>query len=141
VNDAKDVRHLCARHGLGASHLRRRLRAPEEDADLEKTAFRANEEVAGAAGEHDGPPRRVDPLPAKGSSGLAKTLPRLPEIVAQVFGEGGFRGRPAIVRFAGLDPLLAVMTLAPGHVPNLINLSGVGLALDVIPPVTSPAAG
>ena len=46
---------------------------------------------------------------------LAQPLPRVPEIIREVTRERRLGGRPAIVRFPFFNPLLAVITLAPGH--------------------------
>jgi hypothetical protein len=65
--------------------------------------------------------RCVDPLVAKRDSGLAQPFPRIPKIFGQILRQRRFGGGPAVVRFALLDPLLAVVT--PSTVHGQIYLS------------------
>ena len=104
VDDAHHVRDLRLRALIGAPHLRVLQPARQEDADLEEALLRPDEEVAGLAREHDRVVRRVDPLIAEIGGGLAQPLPCLPQIVRQIPGQRRFGRRPAVVRFAVLDP-------------------------------------
>ena len=62
----------------------------------------------------------VDPLLAELGGRLAQPLPGVPQILGQILGQRRFGRRPAVVRLAFLDPLLAVVALAAGHTPILI---------------------
>jgi len=59
--------------------------------------------------------RRVDALFAELLGRFTQALPRLAQILRQVLRERRLGGRPAVVRFAFLDPLLAVVALSTGH--------------------------
>src|SRR5215472_7251593 len=93
-------------------------RSIEEHAEFEKVPFRAHEEVAGLAREHDGFVRGVNPLIAEGNGGLAQPLPSIAQIVREFLRQSRFGGRPTVVLFSILDPLLAVVALSTSHIPN-----------------------
>ena len=59
--------------------------------------------------------RRVDPLLAELRRRLAQPLLRVLQVLAQIPRQRRFGRRPAIVRFAFLDPLLAVIALVARH--------------------------
>src|SRR5215831_4653857 len=109
---------LGLRRLVDSPHLRGFQRSTEEYVEFEKVPFGTHEEVAGAAREHDRFVRGVNPLIAKGNCGLAQPLPSIPQIVREFLGQRGFGGRPTVVLFTVLDPLLAVITLSTGHDPN-----------------------
>jgi hypothetical protein len=115
VLDVNDVIHLGLRSGVASSHLRSLQRATEEKAEFEKIPLGTHEEVAGLAREHDRLVRGVNPLVAEGNGCLAQPLPSIPQIVREVLRQSSFGGRPAVVIFIVLDPLLAVIALSTGH--------------------------
>jgi len=47
---------------------------------------------------------------AEGNRCFAQALPSVPEIIREILGESSFGGRPTVVLFSVLDPLLAVVT-------------------------------
>ena len=59
--------------------------------------------------------RGVDPLLAERDRRLAQPLPGVQKIFRQILRERGVGRRPAVVRLAFLDPLLAVAALSTGH--------------------------
>jgi len=108
-----DVQHVQRLRRRGADRLldlRRLDGAPEKHVHFEKAAFRADEEIARLPREHDRLVRGVDPLPAELGGRLPQPFPGLAQVVVEVGGERGLGCRPAVVRLAGLDPLLAVIT-------------------------------
>ena len=109
------VRDLRLRDAIGAADPGRLQRAAEEDADFEEAPLRPDEEVAGLAREHDRVVRRVDALLAELGGGLAQPLPGLAQILGEILRQRRLGRRPAVVRLALLDPLLAVVTLVAGH--------------------------
>ena len=115
VGDADEIRELGpgALHHL--AHLRRLDRASQHDPDLEVFRLRAHEEVADLLREHDRVVRRVDALLAELDRRLAQAFPRVLQVLGQFRRERRFGRRPAVVRFAFLDPLLAVKTLVARH--------------------------
>src|SRR3954464_1216605 len=115
MRDATRVIDLRPRRRGGASNLWRLDRAAEEDGHLEELLLGTDEEVAGLAREHDRLVRGVDPLFAKTGARPAQPLPGLAQILRQVRGQRRLGRRPAVVRLAGFDPLLAVIALVPGH--------------------------
>ena len=60
-------------------------------------------------------PCGVNPLIAEGNGGLAQPLPSVPQILGEFLRQNRFGGRPTVVLFSVLDPLLAVVALATGH--------------------------
>jgi hypothetical protein len=120
-----DVHELRLRRALDAVNLWRLHGASEEDADLKVTSPRTHEEVAGVAGEHDRGARRVDPLIAKSGCGFPQPLVGVFQILGQVSGERRFGRGPAVVGFAWLDQLLAMVALASGH-PGIVSPSKTG---------------
>ena len=52
---------------------------------------------------------------AEGNRCFAQALPSVAEIIREILGESSFGGRPTVVLFSALDPLLAVVTLSTGH--------------------------
>src|SRR4051794_1990857 len=115
MRDVDDVEDLRPRGRIRPLHLRRAQPAAEEDADLEVLPLRAHEEVAGRAREHDRFVGRIDALIAEIGGSLAQPLPRVLQVLRQVGGQRRLGGRPAVVRFACLDPLLAVIALVASH--------------------------
>ena len=103
--DARSTRRTCGAFSGAA----------EEHADFEEVLLRTHEEVAGLAREHDRLVRGVDPLIAERRRGLAQPLPRVPQILGEIPRQRRFGRRPAVVRLAFLDPLLAVVALSTGH--------------------------
>ena len=77
--------HCVSQLGFGdlvhAADMRRLDTAAEEDADLEVVLFRANEEVARGAGEHDRAAGGVDALVAEAGRAFAEALPGVAEIL------------------------------------------------------------
>jgi len=108
---------LGLRRAVDASHLRSLERATEEHAEFEKALLRTHKEVAGLAGEHDRLVRCINPLMAKGNGGPAQPLPSIPQILREILGQSRFGGRPAVMLFSFLDPLVAVVALSTGHTP------------------------
>src|SRR6185437_14501210 len=47
---------------------------------------------------------------AEGNRCFAQALPSVPEIIREILDESSFGGRPTVVLFSVLDPLLAVVT-------------------------------
>jgi len=86
-----------------------------------------NEEVARVARKHDARSRRVDALVAELGRGLAQPLPRLSKILGEIVSQRRLGRRPAVVRLAFLDPLLAVMALVSFH-PDAKYRSGATLS-------------
>src|SRR5262249_2791088 len=119
VLDVNDVVDLRLRRRIAPSHLRSLQRATEKHADFEKVLLRTYEEVAGFAREHDRFVRGVNPLIAKGNGGLSQPLPSIPQIVGEFPRQSRFSGRPTVVLFSVLDPLLAVVALSTGHTSEL----------------------
>jgi hypothetical protein len=115
VLDANDVIYLRLRCPVASSHLRSLQRATKEDAEFEKVPLRTHEEVAGLAREHDRFVRGVNPLIAEGNSGFAQPFPSISQIVGEFLRQSRFGGRPAVVLFSVLNPLLAVVALSTGH--------------------------
>src|SRR5262245_55212449 len=113
--DMNDVHAFRLRRLHHTAHLRRLQRSAEEHANLEVVPLWTNEEVARPAREHDRLVRRVDALIAESDRCLAQPLPRLLQVLREISRESRFRRRPAVVRLAFLDPLLAVVALAAGH--------------------------
>ena len=109
---------LALRGAIGAADPARLQQAADEERDLEIAAPRPDEEIAGAAREHDRLVRGVDALLAEIGGGLAQALPGVPQLVGQVACQRRFGGRPAIVLDTFVDPLLAVITLVRAHVGN-----------------------
>ena len=118
VLDVNDVIYLGLRCGVASSHLGSLQRATEENADFEKIPLGTHEKVAGLAREHDRLVRSVNPLIAEGNGGLAQPFPRIPQIVGEFLCQSRFSGRPTVVLFSVLDPLLAVVALSTGHTAN-----------------------
>jgi hypothetical protein len=119
VPDVNDVYDLGLRRPVETSHLRSFQRAIEENAEFEKVPLRTDEEVAGIAREHDRFVRGVNPLIAEGNGGVAQPLPSIPQIVREFLRQSCFGGRPTVVLFIVLDPLLAVVALSTGHTSQL----------------------
>src|SRR5262245_19795093 len=117
MRDSQDVRDLRLRSPADLPHLRRLHLAAEEDAHFEMAAPRPHEEVARVARKHDARARRVDALLAERHRGLAQPLPCVQQIFREILRERRLGRRPAVVRLAFLDPLLAVIALASLHSP------------------------
>jgi len=66
--------------------------------------------------------RGVNPLIAEGNGCLAQPLPSVPQVVREVLRQGRFGGRPTVVLFSVLDPLLAVVALSTCHTPILVAI-------------------
>ena len=115
VADLDDVEELGFGRAVDAAHLRSLEGATEEDAEFEEAPFRADEEVAGLAREHDGFVRGVDALIAEGRGGFAQALPSVAQIVGEIRGQRRFGRGPTVMRFSFLDPLFAVVALSTGH--------------------------
>src|SRR4051794_27902905 len=115
MRDVDDVEDLRPRGLIGPLHLRRAQPPAEEDADLEVLPLRAHEEVTGRPREHDRFVGRIDALLAEIGGSLAQPLPRVLQVLRQAGGQRRLGGRPAVVRFACLDPLLAVVALVASH--------------------------
>ena len=113
--DVNDVEDLGLRRPANMSHLRSLQRATEEYAEFQKVLLRTHEEVAGLAREHDRFVRGVNPMIGKANGSLAQPLPSIPQIIREVLSQSCFRGRPTVVLFFVLDPLLAVIALSTGH--------------------------
>jgi hypothetical protein len=116
-----DVRDFRFRRRRGAPDLRRFHRPAQKDDELERISLRADEEVADRAREHDAAVRRVDALIPEIGGRLAQPLVGVLQIFRQVARERRLRRRPAIVRLAFLNPLLAVITLVPAHACHFID--------------------
>src|SRR5262249_22960072 len=112
--DVNHVRPPAGRRRSHAAHLRRLARPTEKDAEFEPCGPGPDEEMAHGAREDDRVMRRVDSLLAEFRRGLPEALPCRAKILRQLFRQCGFRRRPAIVRRAWLNPLLAVVALPPG---------------------------
>jgi hypothetical protein len=54
-------------------------------------------------------------LIAEGNGCLAQPFPRIQQIVGECLRQSRFSGRPTVVLFSLLDPLLAVVALSTGH--------------------------
>jgi hypothetical protein len=80
---------------------------------LEPVPLGTDEEVARCSGEHDAAAGRIDPLLAELDRGFAKTIVSVLEVFGEILRQGGFGRRPAVVRLAFGDPLLAVVALVP----------------------------
>ena len=115
MSDVNDVCDLGLRRPVEAPHLRSLQRATEEHAQFEKAPLGTHKEVAGLAGEHDRFVRCINPLIAEGNGGLAQPFPSIPQLLREILGQSRFGGRPAIVLFSFLDPLLAVVAFSTGH--------------------------
>jgi len=63
--------------------------------------------------------RGVNPLIAGGNGCLAQPFPSIPQIVGEFLRQSRFSGRPTVVLFSVLDPLLAVIALSTGHISEL----------------------
>jgi hypothetical protein len=124
MRDAEHVRDLGFRRPIDAPDLRRVDGAAEKHAHFEVGFLRPHEEIAGLAGEHDRVMRGVDPLFAECRGGLAEPLPRVEQILGKVARQRGFGRRPAVVRCARLNPLLAVIALVSGHDHCWFGLAG-----------------
>jgi hypothetical protein len=111
----EDVRDFGFGGRFRAADLRGFHRAAEKDDDFQEAAFGADEEIAGVTREHDRVVRRVDALRTEVRGGFAQALPRVSQVFGEISRQRGFGGRPAVVRLALLDPLLAVVALVPGH--------------------------
>jgi hypothetical protein len=118
VLDVNDVIYLGLRCGVASTHLGSFQRASEENAEFEKIPLRTNEEVAGVAREHDLLVRSVNPLFAKRNGCVPEPLPRIPQVMREVLRQS-FGGRPTVVLFSVLDPLLAVIAFSTGHISEL----------------------
>src|SRR4029453_1941990 len=81
----------------------------------ERRHFRTDKEVTRLAREHDRLVGRVDPLRAERRGRFAQPLPGVLQILRQLPRQRRFRRRPAIVRLAFRDPLLAVVALMTCH--------------------------
>src|SRR5215831_5260426 len=110
---------LGLRRLVDSPHLRGFQRSTEEYVEFEKVPFGTHEEVAGRARKHDRFVRGVNPLIAKGNGGLAQPLPGIPQIIREVLSQSRFGGRPTVVLFSVLNPLLAVIALSTGHARQL----------------------
>src|SRR5215469_14992554 len=73
--------------------------------------------------------RGVYPLIAEGNGGLAQSFPGILQIFREIPGQDHFSGRPTVVLFSVLDPLLAVVAQSTGHAPIVIVMTGEGSAL------------
>jgi hypothetical protein len=58
-------------------------------------------------------------LIAEGNGCLAQPFPSIPQIVGEFLRQSRFSGRPTVVLFSVLDPLLAVVALSTGHTSEL----------------------
>src|SRR5215472_13152342 len=116
--DLNDMYYLGFRRPVRSSHLRSLQRATQEHAEFEKVSLRTHEEVAGLAREHDRFVRGVNPLIAEGRGGFAQPLPSIPQIVREFLRQSHLGGRPTVVLFSVLDPLLAVIALSTRHTSN-----------------------
>src|SRR5262252_8690872 len=113
--DLNDMYHLGFRRPVASSHLRSLQRATEEHAEFEKVLLRTHKEVAGLAREHDRFVRGINTLIPEGNSCLPEPLPSIPQIIREFLRQSRFGGRPTVVLFSLLDPLLAVIALSTGH--------------------------
>jgi len=104
---------------VNTSHLRSLQRATEKYAEFEKVFLRTHEEIARLARGHDRLVRGVNPLIAEGNGCLAQPFPSIPQIVGEFLRQSRFSGRPTVVLFSVLDPLLAVIALSTGHISEL----------------------
>ncbi|PYR79925.1 MAG: hypothetical protein DMF87_10115 [Acidobacteria bacterium] len=59
--------------------------------------------------------RGVDALLAEVRGGVAQPFPRVAQILGELARQRRFRRRPAVVRLAFSDPLLAVIALVTTH--------------------------
>ena len=118
VLNVNDVIYLGLRCRVASSHLRSFHRATEENAEFEKISLGTHEAVAGLAREHDRLVRSVNPLIAEGNGCLAQPFPSIPQIVGEFLRQSRFSGRPTVVLFSVLDPLLAVVALSTEHASN-----------------------
>jgi hypothetical protein len=109
------VYDLGLRRPVDTSHLRSLQRVTEEHTEFEKVPLRTYEEVAGLARKHDRFVRRVNPLIAEANGCLAQPLPSIPQVIREFLRQSRFGGRPAVVLFSVLDPLLAVKALSTRH--------------------------
>jgi hypothetical protein len=62
--------------------------------------------------------RSVNPLFAKRNGCVPEPLPRIPQVMREVLRQS-FGGRPTVVLFSVLDPLLAVIAFSTGHISEL----------------------
>src|SRR4051794_16702755 len=115
MNHAHHVGDLRPRRRHHGADLRALQGTPEKDAQLEIFLLWPHKEIAGAPGEHDRVMRGVDALFAELRRGFAQAFPRVAQILWKIANQRLFSGRPAVVRFAFLDPLLAVIALVSFH--------------------------
>src|SRR5688572_12805467 len=88
-------------------------RPAEKHAHLEGRSPRPHEEIARLSREHDAAAGGVNPLVAELRGRLAQPLPGIAQIVRQLVRQRCLGGRPAVMCFTRLDPLLAVVALPP----------------------------
>jgi len=100
---------------LNSTDLGRANGSAEKHAHLQKASARAHEEVTTVSREHDRRARGVDALVPELDGGRAQPLPRVAQVLREVLHQGRLGRRPAVVRLSLLDPLVAVVALAPGH--------------------------
>jgi hypothetical protein len=62
--------------------------------------------------------RSVNPLIAEGNGCLAQPFLSISQIVGEFLRQSRFSGRPTVVLFSVLDPLLAVIALSTCHTAN-----------------------
>ena len=117
--DVNDVIDLGFRRPVNPSHVGSLQRATEENTEFEKIPLGTHKEVAGLAREHNRLVRGVNPLIAEGNGRLAQPFPSIPQIVGEFPRQSRFSGRPTVVLFSILDPLLAVMAFPTGHTSEL----------------------
>jgi hypothetical protein len=115
VRDPQHVGELRPRPFHHITDLRRLDRPSEHHPDLEVFRLRAHEEIADLPRKHDRVVRGVYSLLAEFQGGLAQAFPRVPQVFGEFRRQRPFGRRPAIVRFAFLNPLFTVETLAAGH--------------------------
>src|SRR2546422_343508 len=118
MGDPDEVGELRFRHSFNASHLRRLQCAPDEDAEFKGASFWAYKEVAGLSRKHDRLMGGIDSLISKRGSGLAQAVPGIAQIPREVSRRYRLCSRPAVVRFALRDPLLAVVAFPAVHKTN-----------------------
>ena len=115
VLNMDNVVHLGLRCVVASSHLGRLQPATEENAEFEEILLGTHEEVARLARERDRLVRSVNSLIAEGHGCLAQPFPSIPQITGEFLCQSRFSGRPTVVVFSILDPLLAVIALSTGH--------------------------
>ena len=115
MSDANDVRELRRSTLHDAADLRRPQRASQHDADLEIFRLRPHEEVTDLPREHDRVVRGVDALVAEFDCRLPDPIVGILQVLGQILGQRRLRRRPAVMRLAFINPLLAVVTLVARH--------------------------